>query len=379
MPKRVFFTLSLLLFCGSMYVSASPGISFSLNGIKTNSDIIAGLPLPTGADLALEIPLGSSSTSFTLRAAAGYESRMILRNATTSVPIAEPAAIDGTNRFYWTNALAEIGLRQYVIRDDEGAGWFFGLVRGKYESNATNFPTTLFADAQSAQSISGIAGIAFDSTQWREINRKTGTYAELSVEYSPQFASFTSTPTDYTRANLTAETFIPLSPESRTLRNPSSIAPYLVLYGAGDYAMGSNIPQEVLTTFGGLVGTNGIGDMVRGTQPWGYESPAKAFASAELRIAGPSLFKKLIVYPVGYVFADAAGYAGLYGSPFGSDLADNSGVFASTGAGVSLSVVNFLWLGAYAGWRWPIYDPLASVYYSNPQEFFWGFTFTAHY
>jgi len=111
MPKRIFFTLSLLLFCGSMYVSASPGISFSLNGIKTNSDIIAGLPLPTGADLALEIPLGSSSTSFTLRAAAGYESRMILRNATTSVPIAEPAAIDGTNRFYWTNALAEIGLR----------------------------------------------------------------------------------------------------------------------------------------------------------------------------------------------------------------------------------------------------------------------------
>ncbi len=56
MSKRTLFALSLLLFYGSMYVSASPGISFSLNSIKTNSDIIAGLPLPAGADLALEFP-----------------------------------------------------------------------------------------------------------------------------------------------------------------------------------------------------------------------------------------------------------------------------------------------------------------------------------
>ncbi len=379
MAKRTLFSLYLLLFCGSMCVSASPSIAFSLNSIKTNSDIVAGLPLPTGADLALEFPLGSSSLSFTLRVAAGYESRMILRNAATELPLAAPSAIDGTNRFYWTNALAEIGLRQYMLRDGEGAGWFFGLVRGKYASNATNFPTTLFADAQKALSISALVGIAFDSKQWREINRRTGTHAELSLEYSPQFASFTGTPTNYGRANLTAETFIPLSPESRTLQNPSSIAPYLVLYGAGDYAVGSNIPHEVLTTFGGLVGTKGIGDMVRGAQPWGYESPAKAYLSAELRVAGPSLFNKFVVYPVGYVFADAAGYAGLYGSPRGPNLADNSGVFASTGAGVSFSVVNFLWLGAYAGWRWPIFDPLASVYYATQQGFFWGFTFTAHY
>ncbi|SLM18259.1 exported hypothetical protein [uncultured spirochete] len=378
MSKRTLFALSLLLFYGSMYVSASPGISFSLNSIKTNSDIIAGLPLPAGADLALEIPLGSM-TSLTLRGAAGYESRMILRDTTTSVPIAEPATIDGTNRFYWTKALAEIGLRQYLIRDDDAAAWLFGLVRGRYESNATSFPTTLFTDAQNIESVSGTAGIAFDSSRWREINRKTGTYAELSVEYSPQFASFTSTPTNYGRANLTAEAFIPLSAECNTLRNPSLIAPYLVLYGAGDYAAGSAIPQEVLTSFGGLVGTEGIGDMVRGAQSWGYESPAKAYASAELRVAGPSLFKNLVVYPVGYIFADAAGYAGLYGSPNGSSLADNSGVFASTGAGVSLSVLNFLWLGAYAGWRWPIHDPLAPIYYSSPQGFFWNFTFVAHY
>ncbi|MEN6296923.1 MAG: hypothetical protein ABFC92_03105, partial [Rectinema sp.] len=133
MSKRTLFALSLLLFYGSMYVSASPGISFSLNSIKTNSDIIAGLPLPAGADLALEIPLGSM-TSLTLRGAAGYESRMILRDTTTSVPIAEPATIDGTNRFYWTNALAEIGLRHYLIRDEDAAAWLFGLVRGRYES-----------------------------------------------------------------------------------------------------------------------------------------------------------------------------------------------------------------------------------------------------
>jgi len=58
---------------------------------------------------------------------------------------------------------------------------------------------------------------------------------------------------------------------------------------------------------------------------------------------------------------------------------DNSGVIASAGAGVSLSVQNYLWLGAYAGWRFPIIDPLASTYYSKPSGFFWGITFAAHY
>jgi len=358
-----------------MCASALPGISFSLNGIKTNSDIVAGLPLPTGADLALEFLLGSGSTSLTLRAAAGYESRMILRDATTSAPIAEPSAIDGLNRFYWTNALAEIGLRRYLLKNDSAAGWLFGIVRGRYESNATTFPTTLFADAQGTKSISGIAGIAFDSVRWREANQKKGAYAELSVEYSPEIANFTGTPTDFARANITTEAFFPLSATPAHAERSAPFAPYLVLYGVGDYAMGSHIPQEVLTTFGGLVGTNGIGDMVRGAQSWGYEAPIKAYASAELRIAGPSLFKNFVMYPVGYVFADAAGYSGLYGSP----LADNSGVLASTGAGVSCSVLNFLWLGAYAGWRWPIRDPLASTYYSTPQGFFWSFTFVAHY
>lgn len=374
MTKRALFILALLLFCGTVLVAASPSIAFTLNSIKTNSDIISGLPLPVGADLALEFPFGSSMTSFTLRAAGGYESRMILRDASDN-PIAEPSAIDSTNRFYWTNALLELGLRQYLLKDEAGAAWIFGLARGRYESSATNYGTSLFADAQQAESASALAGIAFDSSAWREPNRKTGVYSELSVEYSPQFASFTGTPTDFTRANLTAQAYIPLSTETNTLRNPSKIAPYLVLYGAGDYAVGTHIPQEVLTTFGGLVGTKGIGTMVRGTQDWGYEAPLKAYASAELRVAGPSFFEKFLFYPVGYVFADAAGYSQLYGAT----STYSSGVFASTGGGVAVSVVNFLWLGLYAGWRWPINDPLASVYYANPQGFFWGFTFVSQY
>lgn len=374
MTKRALFILALITFCGTALVAASPNIAFTLNSIKTNSDIISGLPLPVGADLALEFPFGSSMTSFTLRAAGGYESRMILRDASDN-PIAEPSAIDSINRFYWTNALLELGLRQYLLKDEAGTAWIFGLARGRYESNATNYTTALFADAQQAESASALAGIAFDSSAWREPNRKTGVYSELSVEYSPQFASFTGTPTDFTRANLTAEAYIPLSPETNSLRNPSKVAPYLVLYGAGDYAVGTHIPQEVLTSFGGIVGSKGIGTMVRGTQDWGYEAPLKAYASAELRVAGPSFFEKFLFYPVGYVFADAAGYSQLYGAP----SAYSSGVFASTGGGVAVSVVNFLWLGLYAGWRWPINDPLASVYYANPQGFFWGFTFVSQY
>jgi len=352
-----------------------------VNSIKTNGDIIAGIPIPTGADIGLEIPLGSSLYSVTFRAAGGYESRMILRNPTTSVPIMAPSAIDNTNRFFWTNAMAEIGVRRYLVREDDGGKniWLFGLARGRYEDNATSFPTTVFADAQGMQSISAMLGIAHDSTFWQEPNRKVGWYAEFSMEYSPTFANFTTAQMDFGRFNLTTEGFIPLTPEAGTLRNPSMMAPYIVLYGVGDYAVGSHIPHEILTTYGGIKGTKGLGDMVRGAQPWGYEAPIKGYASVELRFPDQSILENFALYPVGYVFGDIGAYGGLYDKPVGASFIDNSGVIASAGAGVSVSVQNYLWLGAYAGWRWPITDPLASTYYSKPSGFFWGITFAAHY
>lgn len=356
----------LAFFCTEQ-IFAGPSIAFTLNSIKTNSDIIAGLPLPTGADLTLELPLGSTSTAFTLRAAAGYESRMILRSTATMSPIAEPPAIDGVQRFFWTNVLAELGVKQYLLHQKHEQAWLFGIVRGRYENNSPSFPTTLFPDAQAVRSASGVGGIAFDSIRWLEKNAKKGISAELSYEYGPDFADFSGSHADFGRANFTVEAFVPLS--------AGHFATYLALYGVGDYALGQNIPHEVLTTFGGITGTKGIGDMVRGAQPWGYEAPAKAYASAELRLAGPSMFRDFPIYPVGYVFADAAAYGRLYGSP----LVDNSGMIASAGAGASVSVLNFLWLGVYAGWRLPMHDPLSSIYYNSSQGFFWNFTFVAHY
>jgi len=379
MKKHLLVVLAILLYCVPLSISAKPGISFSLNGIKTNSDIAYGLPIPSGADFSLEMPLREGKNSLTFRAAAGYESRMILRNAATSFPISAPARIDALNRFFCTNSLAELGFRHYMLKYENELAWIFAIIRGRYEKNATSFPTTLFSDAQSDESVSAVGGIAYDTTRWSEPNRKNGTYGEFSFEYSPTFAHFSGNPTEFARVNLTAETFIPLSPETRTLRNPSHIAPYLVLYGMGDYLAGSSIPHEALTSFGGLFGNDGIGDMVRGSQPWGYEATTKAYASAELRVAGASFKENLLVYPVGYLFADIAGYASLYGSPLSPSFADNAGVFASTGGGVSISMLNFLWLGAYSGWRWSIRDPLASIYYPSPQGFFWSFTFVAHY
>jgi hypothetical protein len=367
MQRRLLFLLAMLALCCTTQIFAAPGIAFTLNSIKTNSDIIAGLPLPTGADLTLELPLGSTSTAFTLRAAAGYESRMILRSTATMFPIAEPPAIDGVNRFFWTNALAELGVKQYLLHKEHEQAWLFGLVRGRYENNSPSFPTTLFPDAQAVRSASGVGGIAFDSIRWLGKNVKKGVSAELSYEYSPDFANFSGTPADFGRANFTAKAFVPLS--------ASNFATYLALYGVGDYALGSHIPHEVLTTFGGITGTKGIGDMVRGAQPWGYEAPAKTYVSAELRVAGPSMFRDFAIYPVGYLFADAAAYGSLYGSP----LVDNSGMIASAGAGASVSVLNFLWLGAYAGWRLPVNDPLSAIYYGSAHGFFWNFTFVAHY
>lgn len=367
MQRRFLFLQAVLALCFVVQIFAAPGMTFSVNSIKTNSDIIAGLPLPTGADLTLELPFGSTATAITLRSAAGYESRMILRSAASMSPIAEPPAIDGVNRFFWTNALAEIGVKQYLLRREHEQAWFFGLVRGRYEDNSPSFPTALFPDGQAVRSASGVAGVAFDSVRWLGKNVKKGVSAELSYEYSPDFANFSGTPADFGRANFTAKAFVPLS--------AGNFAAYLALCGVGDYALGSHIPHEVLTTFGGITGTKGIGDMVRGAQPWGYEAPAKAYVSAEMRVAGPSMFRDFAIYPVGYLFADAAAYGRLYGSP----LVDNSGMIASAGAGASVSVLNFLWLGIYAGWRLPVNDPLSIIYYGSAQGFFWNFTFVAHY
>ncbi|HNT60108.1 MAG TPA: hypothetical protein PKL47_08435, partial [Rectinema sp.] len=161
MKKRLSILSIVLLFASLTTAFAKPGINFSVNSIKTNSDIIAGIPIPSGADIGLEIPIGSGLYSVTFRGAGGYESRMILRNPTTSVPIMAPSAIDNTNRFFWTNAMAELGVRRYLVRKDDGGKsiWLFGLARGRYEDNATSFPTTVFADAQGMQSISAMLGI----------------------------------------------------------------------------------------------------------------------------------------------------------------------------------------------------------------------------
>jgi len=365
---------------GAALAFAAPGISFSVNGIRTNGDLIAGfpVPLPSGADLGLEIPIGSMS-SLTIRAAGGYESRMILRSAVDASPIAEPAGIDGTNRFFWINALGEIGFRQYLHKPadqwDAGPAWLFGIARLRWEQNSDIFPTTLFPDAQKMFSASALAGIAYDSVEWVEIRMKKGLSSELSVEYSPAFANFAGAATEYMRINLTSKAYIPLR-YIPSYRVGTGLAPSLALYATGDWALGSHIPHEILTTFGGSVGTKGIGDMVRGTQGWGYEAARKAYAGAEFRIAGPSFFRDAPIYPAVYAFAEGAWYDALAGSP----LAQNYGLLASAGGGAAISVYNFLWVGAYAGWRFAISDPLAAIYFSgSPSGFFWSFSFIAHF
>ncbi|MCX8013129.1 MAG: hypothetical protein N3A02_02410, partial [Rectinema sp.] len=287
--------------------------------------------------------------------------------------------VDGTNRFLWTNVLGELGYRQYVHKPadqwDAGPAWVFGIARFRWERNSDDFPTTLFPDAQAMSSVSALAGIAYDSVQWVEIRMKKGISAELSMEYSPIFANFAGAATEYARANLTASAFIPLR-FIPSYRVGTGLAPSLALYAAGDWALGSHIPHEILTTFGGSVGTKGIGDMVRGTQPWGYEVARKAYMGAELRVAGPSFIRYSPLYPAAYVFAEGAWYDSLAGAP----LTQNYGLLASAGCGAAISVYNFLWVGAYGGWRFALSDPLAAVYFSgSPSGFFWSFSFVAHF
>lgn len=375
----------MLLLAASSVVFSLEHPSFAINGVYTNPDILGGVPLPTGADMTLMVPIDNGHrTRASFRIDGSYGSRMILRNAADMQPLAAPSELDGVNRFMWPNILMEAGLWHQVASVRRSAkehslnganAWVFGAARLKYEKNSTSFPTVLFSDAQELLSASFIGGLAWDSVRWLEPRIKTGLYAETSIEGSPAILNFIGG-ADYGRINMNLSAYVPLpgghsAPRTQT----ASFTAYVACHVEADYAFGNQIPHWTLTSFGGSLGRKGLGDMVRGAQSWGYEAPLKGYASAELRIAGPLLSRSSTLYPLGYLFIDS----GIYREVPGVAASVNNGVLSSMGGGIALSILNFAYAGLYGGYRFNLGDPLAAIYYSQPAAPFMGFAFTMQY
>ncbi len=375
---RSFAMLVLSLSLLAPAIVAADGVEFVVNGLKLNSAIIPGIPLPLGVDATVNIPLTGTGLFFTFRGAAGYEDRLILRDAVTGAPIAKPASPDNIHWFMYPNVEADAGLSlRFTDREPDGSGVrteIFTLGRMRYENSQNSLGTTTFPDANGLVAGSVIAGIGADSTFTDAARMKSGYSGELSVEYAPTLLAFAGG-TDFVRANIKTKGYLPLVSLTKADER-RNVSVYAAWMATADYAMGNKIPLYVLTTFGGRLLRDGIGKSVRGYQNWGYESPLKAAMSAEIRAVGPALFGVPSIRPMVYAFGDCGMYTRLDRA---GALSDKSGLVFSTGAGANIGFFDFAYFGVRAGYKIPMADPLYLTYFSDGRKFFWDVTFLLYF
>ena len=373
MRKTAIITLVLML-CMVMGNVAAEGFEFAFNGIRLNGALLSFLPVPTGVDVGIRLPL-APGLLYSVRVAGGYEDRMILRDDTDGTPIAEPTAL-GSTWFNWPNFQLDTGVL-YRLGTASGAKGIplelFLLARGRYEVNASGFSTSVFSDAGGLATVSLLAGAGIDIVKTDAERVKHGFAGEMSIEYAPSLFSILGS-ADYYRASGYLEGYLPLVSNGK--KEAQALSVYAAGYLTADYAGGSSIPLHVLTSFGGRLPRSGLGSSIRGYQAWGYEASTKAEASLEIRAVGPAFFGIPWFRPIAYVFGDAGYYGGLYkaASPF----ADESGLILSTGAGIAIDLLDYAFVGLRAGFRLPVDDPLYPIYFGT-DYFFWNIAFLLHF
>ena len=366
---------------------ASPrAIEFSVAGLRLNRAVVAGIPLPAGADARLAVPFGPEGWYATFSGGAGYTDRRVLRDPATGDPRASPSAVDAA---YWhqgiTADLASGIAWRLLDRAPDGGGSRFELfssLRARHETRFTSLSAAVFPDMRGLTAFSVLGGAAYDSTFRDERRMRSGYAAETSVEWGPGFAGV-SGGTDFFRVSAWAKGFLPIASFGADALSGFSL--YAAGYTQTDAAWGDEVPLHVLTSFGGREPASGVGSSVRGYPSWSYESLRKVSANAELRLVGPALFGVPSVRPVVMVFSDAGWYGGLDRASGNATSAlrwaDADGVLASAGAGAALGILDTVYLGARAGLRWAISDPLYGVYFSDAGTgaFFWDLTLLMHF
>ena len=354
--------------------AGAEGLEFALNGVRFNGAILGAIPVPTGADIELRLPILGNGLLFTLRLAGGYEDRLILRNALDGSPLAKPATFDDAQWFNWPNIETDAGILYRILpRGKALKVEFFGLARGRYEDNSPSLSTSYFPDAQGLFSISALGGVGIDGVINSPRRLKSGFAGELSFEYAPPFLALAGG-IDFYRASFNLEGYLPIFTAGKS--DFEAVSVYAAGYLTGDYAGGSDIPLYVLTSFGGRLLRDGLGDSIRGYQSWGYEATTKVEASFDLRLVGPALFGIAGLRPIAYLFGDAGYFDGLYGAP---SIVDKNGLLFSAGAGAAIDIFDFAYLGLRAGYKFPVDDPLYATYFPGGDRFFWGITFLLHF
>jgi hypothetical protein len=370
--------MTVLILCfavAAISMTGAEGLEFVLNGVRFNGVLLGAVPVPAGLDFNVNVPLSSNGLFYSIRLAGGYEDRLILRDPSNGTPVAKPLAFDDAHWFNWPNGQIDTGLfYRYPKLAAQGKKLeIFALARGRYEINSPGLTTAYFPDAQGLASVSMLGGVGYDGLIKNPSRVKKGFAGEISFEYAPSFLAF-SGGTEFFRASCALEGYVPIFSSSEDEKKAVSL--YAAAYVAGDYAQGTNIPFYVLTSFGGRLLRDGLGDSIRGYQSWGYEATTKVEASFDLRLVGPALFGLSGLRPIAYVFGDAGYFDGLYNCPA---VADKNGLIFSAGVGAALGIFDFAYLGLRAGYAFPLDDPLYAYYSPGPERFFWGITFLLHF
>lgn len=177
--------------------------------------------------------------------------------------------------------------------------------------------------------------------EWKDIDHGnahrvlSGTGAEASVEWGPQWFFNGIGKADFVRFNLSTRAFLPIFDidQESTLNKLSA---YMGFFFSFDYVTGTSLPLNVRETFGGRSPRKGLGYAVRGLEDCRYDSPFKAVANCDLRLNLPAIADPGII--PGLLWFLDGGYYNLVDFPV-------SGFVFSTGGGISLSlfdVVNLM-------------------------------------
>ena len=332
--------------------------------------------LPTGLDLTVGYRLDpwfdGVSTFIQATVGGGYEGFGTFRDTdyTPNTPSPDVADSEGTLEFNSPNIQWEAGLRQGILwNPGEQRNLLEALLfyRGRYDRYLKGRHYWGDSDAEiaaikanheawqaayagtDAYGIFGsslITGLTYDALRFDGRTKAyDGTFAEVSFEFSPYFASVMGA-SDFWRINFSTKTFRILY-EARSGLNTNRLTVYAGSYFSIDYADARRqMPLYVMQSFGGTDLREGLADSVRGFEKYSWDTQLKIVHNLELRCNLPLLYSFLgrDLLPGVVAYFDLG-----YGALYWQDPADTPGGFlGSTGVGVFLDMLDFTYLHAYA-------------------------------
>lgn len=328
--KRVF--LLLVLACLSSAYAVDINDSFGINPIDvfTNSDILPGFPLPTGARAGLQYKGLVPGLVLSFIPSAGYINSTLYRTDDGSPYQNLPQSLEtriNTLHIGW-----ELLFEHNVMNHFSYYIMYDGLFRKNYSIEGTTFEASPFPDKESLLHNTFSMGIVYDSLEQKG-KTASGLKASLFSENGPSWF-FNSL--DYYRIGANMYASLPLY--TYTSEGTAWLAISAVDYLAVDYLFGNDIPIYAFQSFGGLDKRSGLGKSVRGFEEASYDTNVKIVNNLDIRLFGPDLFIKDL-YPVLVAFLDAGYYSNYSNAPPAAD-----GFLLSAGMSFHLVLLNIVHL-----------------------------------